>query len=526
MSDLRPEEVREATFRQSLRGFDRQQVKALLADLADRIGHLQAERDALAARLGEEGEHNFKEEFQALSSQIGEILESARQAADEMRERAATDATRWRAQAQSDSEQLRGDAWEASSSLVDQSVSGAKEIVASADREALARLGLAEREAHRLAAETRREADQLLRSARMEASRQSTISSQPEPDEPTEISAGNAPPEDEPDKETSEAVVTLSRGESGGRRRRSPRLRGVSPDIRLVDDADASAGDREWAAGKTIRVIPGVGASEKASAASDSQVSGESIEPQPTASAVGSPNDDVAALFASLRSEGTGRPSKPVELDGAGVRDGILLPITNRVLRNVKRQLTEAQNVALERLRVAKKWDPELADLTERLQPDLVVLGQEAFAAGYTAVEQFIGESAGRAKPRAGDLADTGPVFAGSLAESLEEAMSKDAGGPKARAALASRVFRAWRTDEAERRVRHDALVAYHKGLSRALASLGVEKYEWQLAGTGCKKCQAASAAGEVAVGKPFPGAKGLAPVHKGCECTIVPVIG
>ena len=71
-------------------------------------------------------------------------------------------------------------------------------------------------------------------------------------------------------------------------------------------------------------------------------------------------------------------------------------------------------------------------------------------------------------------------------------------------------MFRGWRTDEAERRVRQLALVGYHRGL---VDSVGDENVvEWVASGTPCSACRGAAAAPE----------SHLPPVHAGCECTLV----
>lgn len=504
MSDLPPDEVRRATFRQAFRGFAPAEVRETLGHLADRIADLEAEREELRLRLGD-------------------------------------DPARLLSHAQADSERLRREAWEVGTKVLNDAVSGAREIMAATDREALARLGQAERDAHRLTGESRRQAEKLLRSARMQAGLPvQELPSDVHDDDAAGIVGvhhGGDPNIVGPDSQagerggpstsvSDEPQVQRRRGRRAGRRRGADFTVGDDPETRSEDDT-------EWSVSRTIRVIRGDAARPISTGEADvdrtedDDAIGQGVETETKDALIDASMDDIAALFASLRtSEGQTATSLPTDLDGAGVRDGLLLPIANRVLRNVKRQLTEAQNVALEQLRVSKDWAADAADLNERIQPDLIVLGQEAFAAGYSAAEQFTGRSAGRAKPQSGDLVDSGPGFAGSLAKALEEALAEGADGPKARAALASRVFRAWRTDEAERRVRHEALIGYHRGLSRALSSLGVGSYSWQVAGSGCDKCQSAEAAGPVEVGKPFPGASGLAPVHPGCDCTIVPVNG
>ena len=79
--------------------------------------------------------------------------------------------------------------------------------------------------------------------------------------------------------------------------------------------------------------------------------------------------------------------------DAIADRDRLLLPITNRVLRSVKRQLTEAQNIALEDVRVNETWNPKSVDLAERVRGDLLVLVQESYAAGQSAAGSILATS-------------------------------------------------------------------------------------------------------------------------------------
>jgi hypothetical protein len=84
-------------------------------------------------------------------------------------------------------------------------------------------------------------------------------------------------------------------------------------------------------------------------------------------------------------------------------------------------------------------------------------------------------------------------------------------------------VFRAWRTDEAERRLRAYAFRAYHRGLLAGCAELGEERKAWIVSGRGCATCREAGAAGGLELDTPYPGGHDVPPAHDGCACTIVP---
>jgi hypothetical protein len=107
---------------------------------------------------------------------------------------------------------------------------------------------------------------------------------------------------------------------------------------------------------------------------------------------------------------------------------------------------------------------------------------------------------------------DAAESFGEDLAEAVSNALIQAGDGQRERQSATSRVFRGWRTDEAERRVRELALTGYHRGLTD---SMGEEAaLEWVANGTPCSACRAASS---------DPGSH-LPPVHAGCECTLVVV--
>ncbi|MDF1595094.1 MAG: DivIVA domain-containing protein [Acidimicrobiia bacterium] len=217
-------------------------------------------------------------------------------------------------------------------------------------------------------------------------------------------------------------------------------------------------------------------------------------------------------------------PAATVGSDAIAERDQLLLPITNRILRGVKRQLTEAQNLTLEDVRVKEHWDPESVDLADRVRGDLLILVQESYAAGQSAAGSSLGVETGRPRPRKGDIPDHSEDFSSALLAALSH-VAESAGeqGPRALSASLSRVYRAWRTDEAERRIREFAARAFHRGMLAGASSGGGTRVRWVLAGRGCPTCKAAAKVGSVAIDSDFPGIEGVPPVHPGCNCTVVP---
>lgn len=241
--------------------------------------------------------------------------------------------------------------------------------------------------------------------------------------------------------------------------------------------------------------------------------------------------DVLESLFARLRQPVTAAESdegedeaipevadRPVEVAHNGdspdpfeIRDEVLLPIANRALRNVKRQLTEAQNTALESIRIDDKgWEPDTDAIASGIRPDLVVLAAESFGAGHRAAEALAGSELTR-PPAPSEQADGG--FAEALSADLTKALADGRAhehGARQLASDISRIFRAWRTDEAERRVRHLSFVAFNRGVA---ASLGGGELRWVVAGRGCAACR--DHGGRTV--------EELPPLHEGCACTVVP---
>jgi DivIVA domain-containing protein len=200
--------------------------------------------------------------------------------------------------------------------------------------------------------------------------------------------------------------------------------------------------------------------------------------------------------------------------DPFDLKDRLLLPVANRALRNIKRQLTELQNQALEQLRVTgASWRPAPRLYEDQLRPDVVVLAAESFSMGHTAAEELTGKSLPRPPTPARD--DAQRLVAG-LAEQVTEILEQGSGDNNRETSTAvSRVFRAWRTDEAERRVSELASSAYHRGLAATLQAGGFGA-AYTLSGKGCARCREAAESAD----PPLP------PLHPGCGCSLAPAAG
>ena len=257
------------------------------------------------------------------------------------------------------------------------------------------------------------------------------------------------------------------------RRERAPEPAPVSPDV----EAEIEGGSASEPSGD---VEPETGSASEHAA---------SAEPPPDAAR----EDDLEALFASLRGGGdTAAPSVeestaermetseeegdvPVRAqaedsaeggtDWIAVRDSRLLPITNRALRGVKKAITEVQNVVLDSLRTDHDWVPDEESIAEALHAELVAVWSESFAAGHAVAEDMEGEKLKRPKTPPFTEEDG---FASDLVAAVVSAVGDAGDGPRERQSAASRVFRVWRSDEAERRIRDIGLRAYESGVEKS----------------------------------------------------------
>ncbi len=265
-------------------------------------------------------------------------------------------------------------------------------------------------------------------------------------------------------------------------------------------------------------------------------------EPEEMASVAAAP-DNVDSLFAALRSSADSSKvvdsngdtsSKPAATavatratvgDPFELRDRLLLPVTNRTLRTIKRSLVELQNQTLEELReVGEGWRPDRAVFESSFHGDLEGLAQEAMVAGVTAAAELAGASA---VPEAEKVATTNPTteVAGSLFAEVDDvaqrAASSGAGHRQATAAV-SRVFRTWRSDAAERHLRAASLASYHDGLLSGMEALEVASVRGIADGRMCAECPASAKASWPPSGS-TPKGTGIPPVHLDCGCTIIP---
>ena len=521
-----PESLRRADFRTVFRGLDPTEVKAALDDAAAAIEELQSSRDKLEKQLQESSGADLSAEFENVGREVSSILQSAREAAEAMRERASLDATRWRTEATeeaenlrkvaaADAEALRRDAWVTSSDMLEQVIAESEKARATAERDVLTTMGAAEREAHRLTSGARREAEDLVRNATMDAEKilNDATTRRDEIIDGANRQAATAQERtraleqrrDELLVELENVRSTLTRLEGSLEERREAldlSASGESTSVKVVHPpADAP---NTWDVGETVRVVrpdssptsepdPGLAEELSRDVAALSEPTDPGSEPSvspPEQEEVVAEGDDVEALFAALRqvpepsadpevdptdaevgddddepSEVDAADNGGVEVDWIEIREARLLPITNRALRGVKKSMTDMQNIALDNLRTSDDWSPNPSDLAEALHAEVVAVWSESFAAGHQVAEEMTGDKVKRPRTPA-TKADQ--ALANDLASAVSSALAEAGDEARDRQSAASKVFRVWRSDEAERRLRELAIEAYEAALERS----------------------------------------------------------
>jgi DivIVA domain-containing protein len=253
-------------------------------------------------------------------------------------------------------------------------------------------------------------------------------------------------------------------------------------------------------------------------------------EPMEAVSDNGDRGDGQLAAVATLVEEAVelpkesepAHPPPPTDLDPFALRDRLLLPVQNRALRLVKRQFVSAQNRALEELRLDPDWVPEPDLIDGQIGEVLVDLADESTAAGFAAAAELLDRS-DPPSPQV-EIVDPTDEFVNALlgAATLSLERSRGAGAGKREVASSlSRVFRAWRTDDAERRGRFLSRRAYHAGVLAALMAMDCERASIVPLGSSCVDHGDGSPPWLIVDGPP-PGTV-LPPASLECGCTVVP---
>jgi DivIVA domain-containing protein len=501
---------------------------------------LREEADTYASEIREAAAAEAEQVTTEAESAALQIRTAAEEYSQALRQSADAETARQRSEAQAAAEAMRASVWEEATSILD---TVAREVVEARERgenESLAIIADAEQQSHRMVSQARQTAEEQRRTARIEADRL-VGDAQAQHDEINETANRAAAAAQERaqalERRREELMGQLEKTQKAMRtleeeletRRGSLRDREVPADTSTVKVVQPPESE-ELAGVKVIpsapRSKPGVVKAEdivdevrtlreqrssengdaKAEAKPKSKQEIEEarrkkapakVEPveaskteEPAAEDPATSPTDIDALFANLRqaedAPAPGRRPRPdPAVDPDQLRERLLLPLQNRAHREVKRQLTEQQNVALEQLRVSgADWVPEVEGHAAAFTAAISELVVESTRSGYLAARELGIRADGPPDLVPTDVEIPAVAFAEDLVDAVSAALesSRTAGEASRKTSGAvSRVYRSWRTDRAELRLREMSDVAYADAVRLALRAEGMEDTEWAL---------------------------------------------
>jgi len=514
----------------SRRGYDKRVVDALLSEARGHWQTLQDKYEELRSAVEKSGGLEFLgRELGEVGQQVGEILASAQQAADGMRNRAGDEAERIEnestssaaaaiAEAETQAFELRRSAWEAGLVLLDSALEEVERAIRVGEDDAIMIRAQAEKDSHRHIAGAERESSDLIRQARYEADRQlnqarevaqQIIDRAAAPHDPAG-SDPSGPPDPMVEARRNEVLAEIER-------------------LRLERSIDSvkTFTDGSTAPSKNVRPSDeafepdGIDLSDLLAADVQELRSGPEtikVRVDPPAETFGNA-DDVGTLFEALRTDEVETVVIPEQLptDPFELRDQLLLPVINGGVRDLKRSIVDMQNVALDGLRGAG-WKPTPPEIGREFGVVLETMIQRAGSAGATAAGPLGGLPGSLSDP--GDRASHLVIsMSAALAGQLDAAL-EDVSGPEQSAEAIGRVFRSWRNNDAEQWIRSVATAAYHDSLLSAFRSGGIDKVVASSTGAPCENCAGPDGL-SWRPGREPPNNMRVPPANLTCTCTI-----
>ncbi len=238
-------------------------------------------------------------------------------------------------------------------------------------------------------------------------------------------------------------------------------------------------------------------------------------------SASGPDAPEAAAGDAAVQDAGGLGEPVPGPDDGlVAQRDELLVSVTSRLSRTVKRALGDDQNRLLDKLRNAPSLSVEelLSDEGEHVETFASAARSQlgkAFAAGTA----FGGTRAAVPEGHAVEHAASG--LAQVIVAMLRRQIADGGDEPVDRIGAA---YREWRGERIERLVGDAATQAFSAGVVAARAD---GKVRWVVTNvSGCSDCEDNALAGSVSVDETFPTGHPYPPAHSGCRCLVAPADG
>ena len=274
-------------------------------------------------------------------------------------------------------------------------------------------------------------------------------------------------------------------------------------------------------------------------------------EPAPAEEASAEPEapqlslDEGADDAPSLQTAAPAAPTEPAmppsragdaedeDKDPQALRAEALSPLHPKLVRKVKRELQEIQNIALDKLRRAK-GQGEVDDFLPT-EDDTSGLGEGAedlLVQAWTSGTQSAAVLAGRDLDAPSETPDLANTFLSDAAERVRAGLSSTLrmglSSDEGQQALSDRigaVFAEFKGAQAEELAATHLIRAYEYGMLNAWTAGGISERRWVMGREPrCPeaKCRTNDTSGGVAVGESFPSGHDVPPVHIGCTCTTV----
>ncbi|MPZ73879.1 MAG: DivIVA domain-containing protein [Nitriliruptorales bacterium] len=230
-------------------------------------------------------------------------------------------------------------------------------------------------------------------------------------------------------------------------------------------------------------------------------------------------------------------PEAEAPSDPQGLRAAALSPLHPKLVRKVKRELQEIQNIALDRVRRAKGGG-EAGDFLPR-DEDTSGLGEgsaELLEQAWRAGVGSAGVLADRDLGTPAGIPDLADVFLRDASDRVRSGLSSTLrmglSANEAAQGLSDRIgaaFSEFKGAQAEELAATHLIRAYEQGLLAAWSAGGIDGRRWVLGREPrCPeaRCRTNDKGGDVPVGEPFPSGHDVPPVHVGCTCTTIPAGG
>ena len=544
---LTPEEIQSREFLVSLRGYDRDEVHAFLGRVAEqlaqsearatqlqqRLDRLKAQQPAMAATAepSPAAAQTASPEPTAMFAEIGKetqrILEAAQEAGQQMQRKARQEADR----------ELQGARGQAAKLIAE----GERrrehiERIVSELEQRRATMSVQLRGIGRTIEQTLKELNPSEGSATVReaitADAAETSDAAPADPAQEELADEGAAPAPEPAATTPDATDTPAE---------APEADGG--DQATADEAPAAPAPEatpDNAPSETAKpaLAPDEGAADTPAAPAPAEPTGPDSASGDDAAA------DTSTAAAATEPAITAEPSPPSQPAGAGsgrndpqgLRAAALSPLHPKLVRKVKRELQEIQNIALDKVRRAKgQGDADdflpTDDDTSGLAEGATELLEAAWRAGVTSAAVL----ADRELDGPSDAPDLGQEFVRDASDRIRRGLSSTLrmglSSEEGSQGLSDRIgaaFSEFKGAQAEELAATHLIKAYEYGLLAAWSAAGIKARRWVMGREPrCPeaRCRNNDQTGDVAVGDSFPSGHDVPPVHVGCTCTTVPAI-